>query len=71
MDLTIRSLLELERVLAVDGRAYFVFPVNWALGFQKRVSQEARCMEISPLSMNITSDPNSENPLCLIQAIKH
>lgn len=64
------SLLGLERVLAVDGSAYFVFPVNWASEFQKRVSQEVQ-WEINPLSMNITSDPYSENPLCLIQAIKH
>lgn len=71
MDLTIGSLLELKRVLAVDGRAYFVFPVNWASEFQNRVSQEAQRMEINLLSMNITSDPKSENPLCLIQAIKH
>ena len=68
--LSINVLKQLEGVLKDGGVAYYVFPNSWINDFLNQVCESGVNMSPEILYKNISSNPDSKLPLCLIRIEK-
>ncbi len=70
IDLSVKALIQLERVLVRGGVAYYVIPQPWSNSFIGEIERLNIGMIPQVLHNNISSNEDTKNPLCLIRIEK-